>query len=401
MIVPILALPLPALADTFGGFSSVDASYLVNQDRVCQPLVAEAGVARGAPSCAQAAADRLAHLAFKPGAPQRGAKATFSASARGNALVLSRVGGGEVARWESFDPISRVVEVFADHEDRVAVTYLVRRAGREVTSVLAFDLRKPAAPVAGAPGTRPGAGEPGTSTARPGGAAPTGAPVGASGPQPGATAPAPAVDPALERAVVAARKQKGARARKAWQAVLTLAPDHAEGLVRSAAAALAARQRAQALELLDKLAASTRADAIEWRVAARFDPAFASVRGDPAFRKSVGLDRPATTPYEKAMGLGGTWEQSGTSCDSPTVALTFTREKTFRLQVRSVCEGMVNQSKFAGRWKEEGDGLLLILPNRGREDDQVRCRFEPKGDEEALRCPLDVDLQLVVLPARR
>ena len=36
-----------ASADTFGGFSGVDRPYLVNQDRVCQPLAVDKGTAKG------------------------------------------------------------------------------------------------------------------------------------------------------------------------------------------------------------------------------------------------------------------------------------------------------------------------------------------------------------------
>jgi hypothetical protein len=187
----------------------------------------------------------------------------------------------------------------------------------------------------------------------------------------------------------------------AWLLVLRQSADHAEALFRSAAAALAAHKREQALAWLAKLGASSAPDAIEWMVAARFDPAFAALRADAEFRRHVGLDRKPQHPYEKAMGVGGVWEQAGTSCDAPTVALTLGRDKKFRLTVRSVCEGMVNQSKFAGTWHVEGKGLALVLPNRGADADVVPCAFEPVGDEEALRCPLDRDLQIVVLPARR
>ncbi len=81
--------------------------------------------------------------------------------------------------------------------------------------------------------------------------------------------------------------------------------------------------------------------------------------------------------------------------------MTFTRDKKFRLQVRSTCEGMVSNAKFAGTWRIEAQGVALIMPNRGAKSDEVHCTFEPAADEEALRCPLDEELQLRVLPARR
>ncbi len=397
LLALLCASASPALADTFGGFSSKDRSYLVNQDKVCAPLAVEAAAAKGAPACDKAAADRLAQLAFKPAEVQRGPKATFSASASGRSLIVARVGGGEVVRWESMDPIGKVLEVHADHEERVAVLYQVRRMGRDMTDVVAFELRKSGrGQQPGQPGTAPGGappegGKPGTA---PGGAAGT---PGA----PGASPNAPVADPAVDKAAAAARKAKGKAALAAWQRVLELSPQHAEAHYRRAALSLAAKDKAAALAALEALASSTAADASEWRVAARFDAAFASLRADAGFRKSVGLDRPSKDPYEKTMGTGGVWEQSGTSCDSPTVAMTFTRDRKFRLNVKSVCEGMVANAKFAGTWRVEGAGLALVLPNRDADADVVRCTFEPAADEEALRCPLEEDLQILVLPARR
>lgn len=378
--VASVAATLPAAlaaADSFGGFSSINRAYLVNQDKVCQPLEVKAQVAAGLPRCDKTAADRLAELSFKPGSEQRGPKAVFTATASGRTLTVSRNGGPEVVRWEAMDPIGKVVEVYADHEDRVAVLYQVRRLGRDMTDVVAFELRG-----AQAAQPKPDATKPDSKL--------------------DATRPvAPPEDPAVAKAVAAARKAKGKAALAAWQKVLAAAPDHGEALFRKAALSLAAKDKAGALAALRALGESKHPEAVEWRVAARFDAAFASLRADPDYRKAVGLDRPSLEPYEKVMGAGGVWEQSGTSCDSPTVAMTFTRDRKFRLTVKSVCEGMVANAKFAGTWRTEGPGVALILPNRDAKDDLVRCVFEAAGDEEALRCPLDEELQIRVLPARR
>lgn len=388
-----LALAGAAAADPFGGFSSIDRSYLVNQDKVCAPLAVTAQVATGLPKCEKAAADRLAQLGFKPGTEQRGPKATFAATASARQLVVTRTAGGEVVRWEAMDPIGKVVEVYADHEDRVAVVYQVRRLGRDMIDVVAFELRGAQAAGAATP-TSP------TGPTRPDGkpADPTKSPTGSTVPTGPTAAPE---DLAVTKAVAAARKAKGKAASAAWQKVLDASPQHAEALFRRAALALAAKDKAAALAALAALASSSQPDAVEWRVAARFDAAFASLRADADFRRAVGLDRPASSPYEKAMGTGGVWEQSGTSCDAPTVAMTFTRDRKFRLTVKSVCEGMVSNAKFAGTWRVDGAGLALALPNRDTADEIVSCRFEAAGDEEALRCPLDEDLQIRVLPARR
>ncbi|HRC54797.1 MAG TPA: hypothetical protein PKU97_02690, partial [Kofleriaceae bacterium] len=300
-------------------------------------------------------------------------------------LVISRQGGGEVVRWEALDVIAKVTEVFASHDDRVAVTFLVRRGGRELIDVIAFSLRRAETPTSPNPKVDPKL-DPKADPKLDPKAAPS--------------APPPPKDPALDKALTSARKARGKAALLAWQRVLERSAEHAEALFGKAAAQ-APRDHAGALATLGKLAASAQPDAIEYLVAARFDAAFAGLRADPTFRKLVGLDRRPQHPYDRAMGFGGVWEQAGTSCDSPTVALTLTRDKKFRLQVRTVCEGMVQQSKFAGTWQVDGGGVALTLPNRDAAADVVRCSFEPAGDEEAMACPLDEDLRIVVLPARR
>lgn len=361
-----------AAADTFGGFSSVEPSYLVNQDKVCALVPVRDGAASQAARCERKPADRLAQLAFRAATAQRGPKALFSARAEGNELSVLRAGGGLAVRWQGLDPIAKIVEVYAEHDDRVAVAFSVRRGGRELVDVIAFDLR------AAAPTSPPGPG-----------------PDKPSDPPPAATS-----SPALVQAVTAARKARGKAALAAWRKVLELDAGHAEALFRQAVA-LAAKDRAGALAALTSLASSRDPEAIEYLVTARLDPAFAAMRADATFRKTVGLDRKAVHPYEKAMGFGGAWEQAGTSCDAPKVLLALGRDKKFRLTVRSVCSGMVHQSKFAGTWAIAGDGVALTLPNRGVAADVVACTFEPAGDEEALACPLDDDLRIFVLPVRR
>lgn len=372
-----------AQADTFGGFSSLEPSYLVNQDRVCALVPVRDGAASGAARCERKPADRLAQLAFRAATAQRGPKALFSARAEGNQLTVLRAGGDQAVRWQALDPIAKIIEVYAEHDDRVAVAFSVRRGGRELIDVIAFDLRAAAT----AP-TLPGPPDPPPPSAQP--------PASPPSPPPSA----PKQSPALEQALTAARKARGKAALAAWRKVLELDAGHAEALFRQAVA-LAPKDRAGALAALAALASSRAPDAIEYQVAARLEPAFAALRAEAAFRKAVGLDRKPTHPYEKAMGFGGAWEQAGTSCDAPKVELSLGRDKKFRLTVRTVCEGMVHQSKFAGTWAVASDGVALTLPNRGAAADVVACTFEPAGDEDALACPLDDDLRIFVLPVRR
>jgi hypothetical protein len=387
-----------AHADKFGGFSGVDRPYLVNQDRVCTPLKVVNGAASGAPACTQAAADAVARLSIKEPIVQSGPKATFAATASGRTITVTRKESGTpVATWSAFDPIGKIVEVYASqYQDRVAVAYTTRRAGKEVTDVIAFDLGQGAAiqPTGlGAPaGKDPTAKDPA-------GKDPT-----AKDPTAAATAPAPA-DPKVTAAVAAARKAPaGAKALAAWKAVLALDGAHSEALYRVAAAQAAAKQTADALVTLGVLGASTRPDAIEWLVEARFDPAFAPMRGDAKFRAAVGLDRKGASMYERMMGVGGQWEQSATACDKAEVRLTALRDRTFKLRVKTACQGSTFEMPFKGTWRIEGSQIVLSFPNKGRATttaDESACSFEPAGDEEGLKCTIGRDLEFTVLPARR
>jgi hypothetical protein len=381
--------------DTFSGFSGVDRPYLVNQDRVCAPIAVAGGAASGAPKCQKVAADAIARLSIKPPIVQSGATAAFAAQATGRTITVSRKTGGAIVAWDAPDPVVKIIDVYASqYEDRVAVAYNVRRAGREVTDVVAFDLG-PGQPQV----TDPAAVDPRKDPNHDPGKVP-GDPTAV----PGST-PAPPEDPAVAKAVTAARGAPKAKALAAWQAVLAADPGHAEAAFRIAALDAAARRAADAIAALQALAGSTRADAIEWLVEARFDPAFAALRADPKFRAAVGLDRKAGTAYERLMGFGGQWEQNGTSCDRPEVRFAATRDRNFALRVKTTCEGSVYNSTFKGTWRFDGsnDHIVLQLPNQGKVTaaDEAGCRFEPSGDEDALRCVLGRDIDFVVLPTRR
>lgn len=385
----LVLVAAPAAADTFGGFSGIDRPYLVNVDKVCTPLAVADGAASGTPRCDKATTDVVARLSFKPPIVQRGIKATFTATAAGRTLTVSRRSGDPVVTWQSTDPIGRIVEVYASqYEDRVAVAYTVRRLGKEVTSIVAFELVKTTGrtqPISPADATTPDPNKPATPT-------PTPTPT---------TAPA---DPALDKAVTAARKAGKARAAAAWQAVLAIDRDHSEAIYRLAALAASKKQASDAVAKLETLAKSSRADAIEWLVEARFDKAFASVRANKAFRAAVGLDRAAKTPYERAMGFGGQWEQTGTSCEAPEVRLALQRDRTFKLRVKSACRGRTFEMPFKGRWRIADDGLVLTLPTKGKQttaNDEAPCRFERQRDEDALHCVIDEDIDFTVLPTRR
>ena len=379
--VALAALGGTALADSFSGFSGVDRYYLVAPDRVCAPLRVTGAKATGTPTCEKATSDRIAQLSIKPAAVERGTKARFVASASGRAVKI-KAGDRDVVlvEWTSLDPIASVANVYGStYADMVAVELVVRRAGREVTDVVGFDLGK----------KDPG---PGTTKPPPGpGPAPT----------PG-TAPPPPADPKLDKALKAARAAKGAKAIAAWTAVLAIDASSSEGVYGLALAQIRAGKKAEAIATLEKLAASTRDDAIEYRVAARFEKAFAAVRSDKKFRAAVGLDKPGTTVYERVMGQGGKWQQDMTNCDKPKVNLDLGQDHKFKLRVESKCGGDAPPIfTFKGTWKVDGADLLLVFPNKGRKEERTSCTLGREGDEDALSCPVDDDLEFTVLPVRR
>jgi len=372
----LIATSVAVQADTFGGFSGVDKPYLVNQDRVCNPLAASATT--GTPSCDKATTDVIAHLSIKDPLPQRGPKAAFAATAAGKTLTITRgVGGEAVVTWTAVDPITKVIDVFASqYSDRVAVAYSTRRMGKDVTDVIAFEVKG---------GGAPGAKDP---------APPTGV-------TPAVTA---VEDPRVVKAATAARKAPKGKQLAAWQAVLAVDAQHAEALYQIAVLQAGAKKPAEALASLGALATSARADAIEWLVEARYAAAFAALRAEPVFRKNVGLDRKGATPYERLMGFGGQWEQTGTSCDKPEVKFTATRDRVVRIRVKSTCAGAAYDLPFKGTWMVDGDKVTLTFATRGKAvaaDDQAVCIFEAQGDEDSLRCALGKDIDFVVLPTRR
>ena len=375
-----------AQADTFSGFSGVDRPYLVNQDRVCAPVAVSGGKAAGAPKCEKVAADVVARLSIKPPIVQSGATAAFTAQVEGRTLTVSKKTGGVIVLWDAPDPIVKIVDVYASqYEDRVAVAYNVRRLGREVTDVVAFDLGQAQTQVVAPILKDPPLKDP-----------PLKDPAG----DPSA---APLDDPKVNQAVAAAHAAAKPKAAAAWQAVLALDPSHPEALFRLAAIDASAKHGPEASARLAKLAEAQRPDAIEWLVEARFDPAFAALRAEPKFRAAVRLDRKAGTTYERLMGFGGQWEQSGTSCDRPEVHLAATRDRKIKIKVKTSCEGQIFDSDFKGLWRLEGDRVVIQLPNQGKvtNADEAGCKFEAQGDEDALRCSLGRDIDFLVLPTRR
>ena len=380
-----------AIADTFGGFSAVDRPYLVNSDRVCTPLKLAAGATAiaGAPSCVKAATEVVAYLDIKPAIAQAGTSATFAATSSGKLLTVTyRASGAVIATWSAPDSIGRVVDVFASpYADRVAITYTTRRAGKEFTDVVAFDLQ-----LQRKPGIAPTTG-------------PSVAPITPAAPGvPTPRAPVAPVDPAVTKALVVARAAKPAKALGAWRAVLAVDPENSEALYGIAAAQQRGKAPADAVATLKKLRGSSRPDAVEWLVEARFDRAFAALRADPSYRDIVGIGKAPANVYERLMGLGGTWEQTGTPCDKAEVHFAMLRDRSFKLRVKTVCEGSVFDTPFKGTWRIDGTAVVLALPTRGKavsDEDEAACSLVAVGDEDSLQCSIGKDIDFTVLPVRR
>jgi hypothetical protein len=198
-----------------------------------------------------------------------------------------------------------------------------------------------------------------------------------------------------------ARKLTGKAAVTAWTKVLALDPELPEAHYRLAAIAAAGKTPAAALAPLQRLAASRRPDAAEWLIEARFDKSFLKLVGDADFRAAVGLDRAATTPYERLMGLGGQWEQSVIPCDRPEIKLALKRARTFRLDFASVCSGSRERLTYTGTWSQANETIELRLKKPGGGFDTAPCLLSRDADEDVLTCHLDADLAFEARPARR
>ena len=82
------------------------------------------------------------------------------------------------------------------------------------------------------------------------------------------------------------------------------------------------------------------------------------------------------------MGLGGQWEQTGTSCDKPEVRLAATRDRVIRIRVKSTCDGAKLDLPFKGTWRLDGDHVVITLPTRGKQvsaEDEAALQVRGRG----------------------
>jgi hypothetical protein len=243
-------------------------------------------------------------------------------------------------------------------------------------------------------------------------------PPGSSSPSPATPAPPatpqaapPPLDPALAARVTAGDKDLARRrwkkAEEAYRAAL------AGGDVPAAryglAAALAGQgSAADAITELVALARSTHPEAPRWLVEARLGDRFSRLRGEAGFRRAVGIDpdpaRPPTA-YERLVGLGGRWEQTGTACQQPTVDLGLDRKTgKFQLVIRNRCQGQDESTRLGGTWQASGAAALeLRFPNAGGPEEKLSCQLDAAPDrtgEDRLSCTLE-DMTFTMRVVRR
>jgi hypothetical protein len=373
-------LAATAQAGAFGGFSRDGKSYLDGTDRVCQP------VSKGQPSCHRAGKDEVTRGGFRMGTPQRGQAATVLAEASGTAIKIKDAGTKALlVEWSSVDPISRVTAVYvSDGAGLVAVEHEVRASGR--TAIQTIVLRLPGKAASNA------AAKPQKGTAP---APPPAAPL--------TPASAKAVAAAVKGGAAQLKKKKWKQAEAAYRKALATAGDHASARFGLAAALAQQKRKAEAVAELALLARSPLADAPEWLVEARTSAHFAALREDPDFRRAVGIDRDPDrerSAYERLVGQGGSWEQTGTACQSPTVSLKLDRKtKKFVLLIQVKCQGDDETTKLTGTWAASGQSeVTLTFPNAGGPDEKLACKLAEAGGEDALGCTLEdivMDLRVV------
>lgn len=379
VVLGSLLLAAPASAGVFGGFSADETRYLRGTDQVCAPI--PAGARTGAPTCNPAKTEDIARAKFRKTTAESGPRARYTATARGTDLTLTEIGGRTV-EWTSLDPIAGVDAVYVSpNEKMIAIELRTRLGGRLVEDVAVFAV-----------------------------ATKTRAQAAASAAASSTVAPtrSKAATAALKAGWAAVKKKKWARAQTSFATVLAEADD-AEARYGVAVALGGAGKSAEAIAGLAELASSKLPDAVVWLVEARSEKIFKKLLTDKGFRRAVGLDPDPNRPpsaYERLVGLGGHWEQSGVSCESARVNLKLARKpRTFALSIQSKCQGYKDTMKLAGAWDARGaDRASLTFPNPGAKDEVMQCTLSVCSDgsgEDCLACGTGTDLEMNLRLVRR
>lgn len=379
LVATLVLFPSAAFAGTFDGFAG--GRYLTGGDRVCEPVASE----RANPTCKKLGPAEVSRLGAKKPRPERGSSARASARSRGTTIEVLDAAGKVAFKWDAGTPVGRIVAVYLDKQATVAVVeYESRFGGRMVVETIG--VRMPGGAAAGPASPNPGP---------------------ATRPTPDAKPAGPDLDDKAKKALAKAlasgqrylKRRRYRRAIASANAALKIWDQSAEALYVLAGAQLGAKNKGQALDTLDKLAACKDPAAPEWRVEARRGKPFASLRGDPRFRKAVGITadpaRPLTA-YERLMGLGGKWEQRLIACEQPEVKLSLRRKlRRFVLRIKGRCGGPAERTFLDGNWSSSGtDVLKLKFPNQSVGDEFLVCQIERCRDssgEDCVRCKIDED----------
>ncbi|HUH00463.1 MAG TPA: hypothetical protein VML75_00630 [Kofleriaceae bacterium] len=374
-----LVLAAPASAGVFGGFSADETRYLRGTDQVCAPI--PAGARTGAATCKPASTEDIARAKFRKTTAESGPRARYTATASGTDVTLTELGGRTV-EWTSVDPIAGVDAVYVSpNEKMIAVELRTRFGGRVVQDVAVFAMatktREQAAASAAASST----------------VAPTRSKTAAA---------------AIKAGWAGVKKKKWASAQTSFGKALAEADD-AEARYGVAVALGGAGKSPEAITGLSELATSKLPDAVVWLVEARSERLFRKLLTDKGFRRAVGLDPDPSRPafaYERLVGLGGHWEQSGVSCERARVNLKLARRpRTFALSIQSKCQGYKDTIKLAGAWDARGaDQASLTFPNPGAKDEVMQCTLSVCTDgsgEDCLACGTGTDLEMNLRLVRR
>ncbi len=385
----LLVAPQVAQAGLFGGFAS-DGSYQRGDGQLCQAVSTELGV----PSCKSATASQFSALRLKMGVRQQGSKQKVAAKKSASKIkVVDSESDALLFTWDSGQVISAMGSVYLHTSGRfVAVEFTTRFGGRQVEDLVVLQLDKSVS----------GSGS--------GSASASGS--GSVKPAPKVVAPQdpPAFRAAMKLGAKWAKRRKHSKAVDAYKDALAVLPEHPETLYRLARAYMRAKKKTTAVATLARIPASAHKSAVRWRVEARFDIVFKSLRGDADFRTAVGIDRQQDDPislYEKLVAFGGRWEQERIPCEQPQVNLDLRRnaKRRFDLVIRSKCQGITETTRLDGAWLQSGDrNLALSFPNTDSADEDLSCKVEMCSDdsgEDCLRCVLDKDIEFLLRVVRR
>lgn len=386
----LLVLPGVAEAGLFGGFAS-DGRYRRGSDQLCKPVSTKLG----APSCQKKTLAQLSKLKLSKGEQQIGSSQRVSAKKRASKIQVLDAESAVLFTWDSGQILGDIGAVYLHKSGRwVAIEFATRFGGRQVEDLVVVQLSTAVATGS----SNSSAGSPATAPTKP-----------VTHAKPIAQDP-PAFAAAMKSAAQWARRRKHARASEAYREALAQVPEHPEALYRLARSLMASNNKSEAVAVLARIRHSKHASAMQWRVEARFDLIFKSMRADSGFRKAVGIERGADDPpslYERLVALGGRWEQERMPCEQPQVNLDLRRDskRRFDLVIRSKCQGVRETTRLDGWWVTKGtSGLDLSFPNTDSADEDLSCRLELCSDdsgEDCLRCQLDQEIEFLLRVVRR